>query len=288
LKKKWLTVVGVAILAVTLATVAFADNPIKLIVNGHGIMPDVSPQIINGRTMVPIRWVGEALGADVEWDEGSRTVFVNNLEAPANILNRLKSLEPEQPQRIEDDWNSEQVKRFLENNELSAIKDLQNQGKSVSFEVTSDDDTWTRPVYSEAWHSTFMGGKFSDISLLVSYAKRNAFVYTGGLSEGSGLYYRLGFAEDWDKPIGGSFFSPEASFELWLISYKTKEIKHLNNEWLVVVEPQLSGYQTVKINYSDADMKVAQNMDDGQLMLFRIVTPEGYELERTAALLPVD
>jgi hypothetical protein len=114
---------------------------------------------------------------------------------------------------IEDDWNSKQVKQFLENNELSAIKDLQNKGKSVSFEVTSEDDSWTRPVYSEAWHSTFMGGKFSDISLLVSYAKRNAFVYTGGLSEGSGLYYRLGFPEDRNKPIGGSFLPSEA-FEL--------------------------------------------------------------------------
>lgn len=281
--KKWLAVAGVVILISIFSTVAFADNPVTLFINGREIKPDVPPQIINGRTMVPIRWVAEALGADVRWDEGSRTAFTNNLEPSANILYRLQCLEPEQPQRIEDDWHSEHVKEFLENNKLSAIKDLQNKGESIFFEVTSEDDTWTRPVYSQAWHSTFMGGKFSDISLLVSYAKRNAFVYTGGLSEGSGLYYRLGFAEDWDKPIGGSFIPSEA-FELWLIKYKVKEIKRLNNEWMVVVEPQLSGYQTVKINYADADMDGTASTD-GRLMLFRIVTPEGYELERTAALL---
>lgn len=82
MKKKWLILTGVVILAVALTTVAFAANPIKLIVNGQEIKPDVSPQIINGRTMVPVRWVAEALGADVQWDEHANAVRINSSQCP--------------------------------------------------------------------------------------------------------------------------------------------------------------------------------------------------------------
>lgn len=47
-----------------------------LYVNGTAITMDVAPEIKNGRTMLPIRWVGTALGVTVEWDEQARTVTV--------------------------------------------------------------------------------------------------------------------------------------------------------------------------------------------------------------------
>ncbi|TDA70445.1 MAG: copper amine oxidase N-terminal domain-containing protein [Clostridia bacterium] len=78
MRKKWLIVFGAVFLAVALATVGFAASPIKLIVNGQEIKPDVPPQLINGRTMVPIRWVAEALGADVQWDAKNQQVKVND------------------------------------------------------------------------------------------------------------------------------------------------------------------------------------------------------------------
>lgn len=59
-------------------TFAFADQPIKLIVNGVDITPkcDVPPQIIDGRTLVPARFLAEALGATVEWDPENKAVVV--------------------------------------------------------------------------------------------------------------------------------------------------------------------------------------------------------------------
>jgi len=39
---------------------------------------DVPAQIINDRTFVPLRFVAEATGADVEWDEDARTVIITN------------------------------------------------------------------------------------------------------------------------------------------------------------------------------------------------------------------
>ncbi|RXT08843.1 stalk domain-containing protein [Ammoniphilus sp. CFH 90114] len=41
---------------------------------------DVAPQIINGRTMVPVRFVGEAAGASVTWDVSTKTVHVSTDE----------------------------------------------------------------------------------------------------------------------------------------------------------------------------------------------------------------
>ena len=55
---------------------AIADSPIKLFIDGEIIQCDVPPQIINGRVMVPARFVAEPLGAKVEWDERSRTVII--------------------------------------------------------------------------------------------------------------------------------------------------------------------------------------------------------------------
>ncbi|HEY8343298.1 MAG TPA: copper amine oxidase N-terminal domain-containing protein, partial [Calditerricola sp.] len=47
-----------------------------LYVNGTAINMDVAPEIKDGRTMLPLRWVGTALGVTVEWDEEARTVTV--------------------------------------------------------------------------------------------------------------------------------------------------------------------------------------------------------------------
>jgi len=85
MKKKWSIVAGIVVLLVALATVAFADTPIKLVVNGQETKPDMPPQIINGRTMVPVRWVADALGADVQWDDKNKTVIINKEEKLKNI-----------------------------------------------------------------------------------------------------------------------------------------------------------------------------------------------------------
>lgn len=70
------------VLAATLATVSvmtvsasvMADDAIKVLVNGGEVKFDVQPFIENDRTLVPMRAIFEALGADVAWDEKDRTV----------------------------------------------------------------------------------------------------------------------------------------------------------------------------------------------------------------------
>ena len=55
-------------------------NNIKITVNGQQIETDVEapPFIYNDRTYVPLRFVSEALGADVNWDNKTKTVIINS------------------------------------------------------------------------------------------------------------------------------------------------------------------------------------------------------------------
>lgn len=77
MKKKPLVFVSLVVLLFVSATATLAGNPLKLMVNGQEIKTDVPPQIIDGRTMVPIRWVAEALGTEVGWDEHNNIVSIN-------------------------------------------------------------------------------------------------------------------------------------------------------------------------------------------------------------------
>ncbi len=47
-----------------------------VLVGGQSLAMDAAPMIINGRTMVPVRFVGQWLGAIVKWDEGLKRVEI--------------------------------------------------------------------------------------------------------------------------------------------------------------------------------------------------------------------
>ena len=54
--------------------ITIGDN--KLYKNGSPIELDVPAQIVNGRTLVPVRAVSEAFGCDVSWDGDTKTVYI--------------------------------------------------------------------------------------------------------------------------------------------------------------------------------------------------------------------
>lgn len=74
----------VAGLIVATSGVAFAAQSIKILVNGKEVKSDVPAQVIKSRTMVPLRAVGEALGATVEWDGKTNTVKITAPWLPSN------------------------------------------------------------------------------------------------------------------------------------------------------------------------------------------------------------
>lgn len=66
--KKIISLLLVVCLVLSVSVTTFASDTIYVILDGSYIEFDVSPQIINGRTMVPIRAIFEKMGATVEWD----------------------------------------------------------------------------------------------------------------------------------------------------------------------------------------------------------------------------
>ena len=49
--------------------------------------PNVRPIIINGRTMLPLRFVAETLGCDVQWDQDSKRVAIIKIAPSSDMLN---------------------------------------------------------------------------------------------------------------------------------------------------------------------------------------------------------
>lgn len=69
------------------------DNP-AVVVNGEEVVIDVPPTILKGRTMVPIRFVAENLGAEVEWDGPTRTVTIR-MPDPHALMKQLELVQDE-------------------------------------------------------------------------------------------------------------------------------------------------------------------------------------------------
>ena len=75
--KKFVSVLCMMVMLISLFSVTDmvqASSDINIIINGVEQKYDVMPIIQNGRTLVPMRGIFEALGADVSWIEPTRTV----------------------------------------------------------------------------------------------------------------------------------------------------------------------------------------------------------------------
>lgn len=65
--KRFLCVIICVLIAAPVGVFA-AEDEISVIVSGEKVSFDVMPEIIGGRTFVPVRAIFEAMGADVEWN----------------------------------------------------------------------------------------------------------------------------------------------------------------------------------------------------------------------------
>ena len=70
-------IIGLIILLILVNSCIFvsANGDITVKLNGEPLVFDVQPIIVDGRTLVPLRAIFEALGANVAWEEATQTVF---------------------------------------------------------------------------------------------------------------------------------------------------------------------------------------------------------------------
>ncbi len=78
----------------TVCTQTFAQDDITVLVDGNAVEFDVAPVINDGRTLVPVRAIFEAIGAKVSWDGATKTVYSDmndtkiSLKINDNILSK--------------------------------------------------------------------------------------------------------------------------------------------------------------------------------------------------------
>lgn len=72
------TLMSLVVLIVALTCFNFtvmADENVNVVLDGETIIFDVPAQIINGRTMVPMRKIFESMGATVDWNNDTQTII---------------------------------------------------------------------------------------------------------------------------------------------------------------------------------------------------------------------
>lgn len=71
---KKLMSVAIALAISTAPITSLAADNIRIFLNGNYLAMPVEPQIINDRTMVPLRAIFEGLGATVNWEQDTQTI----------------------------------------------------------------------------------------------------------------------------------------------------------------------------------------------------------------------
>jgi len=72
------TIRGAALGVLVLGSVIVQAQSVQVTVNGNPVnFPDAQPQTINGRVLVPLRGVFEAIGATVIWDADTQSITAN-------------------------------------------------------------------------------------------------------------------------------------------------------------------------------------------------------------------
>jgi len=102
----------------------------------HTITPDVPQQIVNGRTMLPLRAVSEAIGVSVEWDGENRMVLIdtnvgNDGNGIAVSITSVAISEPTPEPSVVEANTSNFVDGFVDINGIRPIEMTRNEWVSV-------------------------------------------------------------------------------------------------------------------------------------------------------------
>lgn len=142
MKKRNVLVLALALMA--LPSVAYAQRDVKLEVNGKPVVSTPAAFISANRTMVPVRFVAEALDYQVLWNEGSRDILLTKMDFDTNKPVQAMVLKTDAPRALVIE--KEDVSAFYEatTKDTFTIKDVNeylNRAKAVELE--------TKPIIKE-------------------------------------------------------------------------------------------------------------------------------------------
>lgn len=137
-----------------------AANDINLVIDGESINISPPPVIQNDRTLVPARFVSEELGAEVEWNDENRTVYIT--KGNRTVLLRIDSRLVEYNIDNEKTFNiSDVAPKIIEDRTFVPLRLISN---ALGVAVSWDDSTRTVYVDSSQYQEIL---PFYDIKLSI-------------------------------------------------------------------------------------------------------------------------
>lgn len=132
----------IMILAWSVCLVPAVEAAPTVTINGRVMSFDVSPVIENGRTLVPLRDIFEALGAVVDWDGAARTVIAqkNNTTVRLTIGSNIAY-------RNNDRLTLEVPPRLVQDRTLVPVRFV---AESLGATVAWDEDNYTVEINSQS------------------------------------------------------------------------------------------------------------------------------------------
>ncbi|MDD2372521.1 MAG: stalk domain-containing protein [Syntrophomonadaceae bacterium] len=174
MKKKWILMLAVVMLFAFTAGVVAAPavqeitanlaNDVKITLNGNAWTPKdadgstMVPILYQGRTYLPVRAVGEALGLKVDWDKDTRTVILGEAAVKPEPKKEEPKVEPkkEEPkvEPVKEEPKKEEPKPAAELAISPAGSDY-NKNKEVDVPINI---TWGSATKITAINGSAMGG----------------------------------------------------------------------------------------------------------------------------------
>ena len=74
---------------------------------------DVSAQIVDSRTMVPVRFVSEALGCNVSWNDVDKTVIIKSGYKMAELVSTMHRRVPTEFEKSNDLYDNYYFKTLI-------------------------------------------------------------------------------------------------------------------------------------------------------------------------------
>jgi len=112
---------------------------------------DVPPQIINGRTMVPVRFISEGLGAEVGWEDKTKTVTIT-MDSIDYLKIQIENLEKELSKKSDEITKKDDL-----------IKEKDNKIEELQIKVNNLENQKLRVTGVETFKN-LVDSKWSDIT----------------------------------------------------------------------------------------------------------------------------
>ena len=186
----------VAIMCLTYIPAMAEETPVTVMVDGEYVKFDVQPTIIEGRTLVPVRAIFEALGAEVEWNGDTRTAVSSkgDTKVSVQIDNNVMKVN-------DADVVLDVPAQLIDNRTLVPVRAI---SEAYDCYVDWNGDKRTVIVVSDLAKTEIM--KVNDISVSVGYFNYCMYLAQSTLAQNLGTTIER-ISEMWNTSLGDITFS---------------------------------------------------------------------------------